>query len=125
MSNIEPLPKNVPACGSPGGTYGASSAKPMAPTTPLLETMAAFVLAEHVGGMAFEPPEGAAGHGGQRQHQGDGIHHLAPPVDGHATGVHRRDGVHDRLPSPRFMRASISRDRLSTTKVMRNRISPR
>ena len=72
-----------------------------------------------------QQPEDPEGHGGQRQHQGDGIHHLAPPVDGHATGVHRRDGVHDRLPSPRFMRASISRDRLSTTKVMRNRISPR
>lgn len=30
--------------------------------TPMLETMAAFVLAEHMGGMAFEPRAGAAGY---------------------------------------------------------------
>ncbi len=30
--------------------------------TPMLETMAAFVLAEHMGGMTFEPREGAAGY---------------------------------------------------------------
>ena len=30
--------------------------------TPMLETMAAFVLAEHMGGMTFEPPEGSAGY---------------------------------------------------------------
>ena len=30
--------------------------------TPMLETMAAFVLAEHMGGMTFEPREGSAGY---------------------------------------------------------------
>ena len=30
--------------------------------TPMLETMTAFVLAEHMGGMTFEPREGAAGY---------------------------------------------------------------
>ena len=30
--------------------------------TPMLETMAAFVLAEHMGGMTFEPREGAVGY---------------------------------------------------------------
>ncbi len=59
--------------------------------TPMLETMTAFVLAEHMGGMTFEPREGAAGYarllqGGRRPMQTkDGWLALLPYTAEHWT----------------------------------------
>lgn len=69
--------------------------------TPMLETMAAFVLAEHMGGMTFEPREGAAGYarllqGGRRPMQTkDGWLALLPYTAEHWTAFFSEIGRMD------------------------------
>ena len=69
--------------------------------TPMLETMAAFVLAEHMGGMTFEPREGAVGYarllqGGRRPMQTkDGWLALLPYTAEHWTAFFSEIGRMD------------------------------
>ena len=82
--------------------------------TPMLETMAAFVLAEHMGGMTFEPREGAAGYarlmqGGRRpMRTKDGWLALLPYTAEHWTAFVSEIGRLDLAP--------IATDRLARNK---------
>ena len=68
---------------------------------PMLETMAAFVLAEHMGGMSFEPREGGAGYarllqGGRRpMRTSDGWLALLPYTAEHWTAFFNETGRGD------------------------------
>jgi formyl-CoA transferase len=72
--------------------------------TPMLETMAAFVLAEHMGGMTFEPKEGGAGYarlmrGGRRpMRTKDGWLALLPYTGEHWTAFVSEIGRLDLVP---------------------------
>ena len=72
--------------------------------TPMLETMTAFVLAEHMGGMTFEPREGAAGYarlmqGGRRpMRTKDGWLALLPYTAEHWTAFVSEIGRLDLVP---------------------------
>ncbi len=82
--------------------------------TPMLETMAAFVLAEHMGGMTFEPREGSAGYarllkGGRRpMRTKDGWLALLPYTAEHWTAFVSEIGRLDLVP--------IATDRIARNK---------
>ncbi len=75
---------------------------------PMLETMAAFVLSEHMGGQSFEPPLGEAGDARQLDpnsrplRTADGWLSLSANTDAQVAGFCRAAGRPDLLEDPRF-----------------------